>query len=312
MRKKILMSFVLLSFMVFLCPLAKSQRNLVTIPTDCQSITDALQMVDSSGRINVVNGTYYEYPKITNSVSLMSLNSSRFGVTIDGKYKNYYPDPCQIGVYNADNVTVSGFTFHTTFISYIDMGIYAENCKNLLIKNCYFDETCLFGIYLYNVSNAVIYNNYVDAYEMPLMIYKCTNITVIYNTLKDAYEQFQFYHSRNIVFHHNNVFNDEYSTHPTSDYPQVKNTTCQWDDGHGEGNYWSDYAERYPNATNNGLIWSTPYQIEPDDIDGREHFDSYPLVTDPELPTPRRFDFEDFMQYYLRKGLLIMMSEERG
>jgi parallel beta-helix repeat protein len=31
-----------------------------------------------------------------------------------------------------------------------------------------------------------------------------------------------------------------------------------WDDG-TRGNYWSDYEQRYPNATNNGVTWDTPY-----------------------------------------------------
>jgi parallel beta-helix repeat protein len=31
-----------------------------------------------------------------------------------------------------------------------------------------------------------------------------------------------------------------------------------WDDG-ARGNYWSDYEEIYPNATNNGVTWDTPY-----------------------------------------------------
>jgi len=51
-----------------------------------------------------------------------------------------------------------------------------------------------------------------------------------------------------------------------------------WDDG-VEGNYWSDYEEKYPNATEiDGTgIWNTPYVID------EYNQDNYPLV--PEFPT---------------------------
>jgi len=45
-------------------------------------------------------------------------------------------------------------------------------------------------------------------------------------------------------------------------------------DFEGEGNYWSDYEERYPNATEiDGTdIWNTPYEIDADNID------HYPII----------------------------------
>ena len=51
-----------------------------------------------------------------------------------------------------------------------------------------------------------------------------------------------------------------------------------WDNG-VEGNYWSDYEDRYPNAIelNGSGIWDTPYVI-----DGKNQ-DNYPVV--PEFPT---------------------------
>lgn len=46
-----------------------------------------------------------------------------------------------------------------------------------------------------------------------------------------------------------------------------------WDNG-SLGNYWSDYEMRYPNATNNGVVWDTPYEINGSTTD----VDNYPLV----------------------------------
>jgi len=51
-----------------------------------------------------------------------------------------------------------------------------------------------------------------------------------------------------------------------------------WDDG-VEGNYWSDYEEKYPNATeiDGSGIWDTPYVMD------ENNQDNYPIV--PEFPT---------------------------
>ena len=55
--------------------------------------------------------------------------------------------------------------------------------------------------------------------------------------------------------------------------------TTDWDNG-SMGNYWSDYLDRYPNATEvDSLgIWDTPYGISP------EGDDRYPLVNIPIIP----------------------------
>ncbi|MFX0098079.1 MAG: NosD domain-containing protein, partial [Candidatus Hodarchaeota archaeon] len=41
-----------------------------------------------------------------------------------------------------------------------------------------------------------------------------------------------------------------------------------------DGNYWHDYVERYPNATNDGTAWDTPYEVET----GSGLVDHYPIV----------------------------------
>jgi parallel beta-helix repeat protein len=282
MKKTILL--VLLLGLACLIPLAKSDGAVssITLPCDIdgmRTINEAINTVAEGGKILVINGTWCQYVRICKPVSLLSLNSSRYGVVIDGKYNNYPDDPYLIRV-RADNVTISGFTLLNS-LWHTSIGIHAKNCKNLVIANCTIEETVDIGIYLVNVTNAVIFHNRAEAYCEPLLLYECKNITIIYNTFYGS-QNLNIYHSRSLVFHHNNVL-----FKPTSaPWSHIYNTTCTWDDGHGHGNYWSNYKTWCPNATalTDLGIWDTPYPI-----DGlQEHFDHYPLIKDPQLPIPKQ------------------------
>ncbi len=68
------------------------------------------------------------------------------------------------------------------------------------------------------------------------------------------------------VFHHNGFNDDFWPSHLV--YLDASGNI--WDDG-AEGNYWSDYRERYPDATNDGVVWDMPYNVGGD-------VDRYPLV----------------------------------
>nr|MDO8113903.1 NosD domain-containing protein [Candidatus Sigynarchaeota archaeon] len=49
------------------------------------------------------------------------------------------------------------------------------------------------------------------------------------------------------------------------------------------GNYWSDYSVKYPGATNDGIVWSDPYQLFYVGVPQPGLYDMFPLVT-PVLP----------------------------
>jgi parallel beta-helix repeat protein len=73
--------------------------------------------------------------------------------------------------------------------------------------------------------------------------------------------------SNNSIFHNNFVGNQQ---HVSTD-----NSYNQWDDGYPSGgNYWSDYKEKYPEAseTDNSGIWNIPYIIDSNNVD------HYPLI----------------------------------
>ncbi|NOQ54630.1 MAG: PKD domain-containing protein [Thermoplasmata archaeon] len=76
--------------------------------------------------------------------------------------------------------------------------------------------------------------------------------------------------SRDNSIHHNGFRNNN---HPDIQ-AFVMGSINEWDDG-AEGNYWSDYETRYPGATNDGVVWDTPYDIAGGGAD------RYPLVRFP-------------------------------
>jgi len=83
----------------------------------------------------------------------------------------------------------------------------------------------------------------------------------------------------NKFYHNNFIDNTQQVCDETPDDPIEFPSINVWDDGVGKGNYWSDYEDRYPNATelDGSGIWNTPYFI------GENNQDNYPLV--PEFPT---------------------------
>ena len=76
----------------------------------------------------------------------------------------------------------------------------------------------------------------------------------------------------NNIFHHNNFINNTVQV-----YNRHSALVNIWDDGYNIGNYWSDYGQKYPNATKTDGIWDTPYVID----EGNQ--DNYPII--PEFPS---------------------------
>ena len=84
----------------------------------------------------------------------------------------------------------------------------------------------------------------------------------------------------NISIYHNNFIDNAQQVDLDESFDNV------WDDGYPSGgNYWSDYEDRYPDATevDDSGIWDIPYEIDEDNQD------NYPLV-EPWSPLPRTID----------------------
>jgi len=229
--------------------------------------------------IFVRNGTYYENVVINKSVLLMGEN--REGTIVDGNGSTVFR-------LQTTNVTVTHFTIQNGYrgISSNDDRWNNTICRNNIVNNSY-------GI-LADGWYSCIYENYIGANDLSgvsIMGYHTrifnnkiigngysgiglyiTDWNVIFgNTIADnncgvSFSSAISFTCHNNTFYHNNFVNN-------TDQVNLGNSANTTFDSGCEGNYWSDYEERYPNASYNEFgIWNTSYVI-----DGYPNHDNYPL-----------------------------------
>jgi parallel beta-helix repeat protein len=112
------------------------------------------------------------------------------------------------------------------------------------------------------------------SYSNGIEMDSCSNNTIVGNTFDNDYDGIDItyysiylgYSTGNVIYHNNFVNN----TTPATTDAEQNNT---WDNGI-EGNYWSDYLTKYPNAgeIDNSGVWNTPYVIDANNTD------HYPLM----------------------------------
>jgi parallel beta-helix repeat protein len=111
-----------------------------------------------------------------------------------------------------------------------------------------------------------------------LTLFESCNNTIEGCTFNNNTYGVALYHSNWNLFYHNSFINndrdvisDYYS--PFQNVSSGYLSTNSWDNSF-EGNYWSDYLTKYPNATetDGSGVWNTPYVI------GMNNTDHYPLM----------------------------------
>ena len=150
-------------------------------------------------------------------------------------------------------------------------GIYSfDSNNNLIASNIMTDNN--HGIYLLDSSNTriirnILAHNSFSEYSTGISLYS-NNCTLLGNLITENSCGMGIPTSNNLIYH-NNLIQNVQQVHLINKF---ENT---WDDGYPSGgNYWSDYEERYPNATelDGSGIWDTPYIV------GKNNQDSYPLM----------------------------------
>jgi len=126
------------------------------------------------------------------------------------------------------------------------------------------------GILLEKSSTNILSENDITNNNEGILLEFSENNTIIENNITNNYNGIYLGESTNNYIYHNNFRSNTKQVY-TCDSTNV------WDDGYPYGgNYWSDYEERYPNATeiDRTGIWDTPYVID------ENNQDTYPLMNE--------------------------------
>jgi len=314
--KKFALGFILLLVLcsvLFSLPkidIAEAEPKTIVVPDEYPTISSAIGNATDGDTIFVKKGTYYEHVTINKSISLIGENRST--TIIDGNetgtivtittgnvsisrftiQRGGFDQSC-IYLSSSSGVTINDNAISNNFegihlnssngndiadnlISpYAAVGIFLEYSNGNVIRgNIINPEIGLdqIGILLtYSTENSIINNTILNnVYDGIKLIWDANANVISGNNIKDNGKGVFIVHSGNNTFYHNNFINNGVSCDDAN----------TWDNGYSSGgNYWSDYEERYPNATeiDDSGIWNTPYVID------ENNQDNYPIV--PEFPS---------------------------
>lgn len=209
--------------------------------------------------IFVEGGMYYEHVVANKTISLIGENRSI--TVIDGNMSGV-----SVSIWSS-NVTVSGFTIRNG--DDFGVAVFSDSC---LIHNNIITNNQIDGVIIVGTDNMITDNMIANNSAGVNISLGGGNNTISGNIIaSNLYVgvSIAYVSSGNKIFHNNFIDNSLHASASSS------NT---WDDG-SRGNYWSDYEERYPNATeiDGSGIWDTPYEIN------ERNIDRYPIV--PEFPS---------------------------
>ena len=229
-------------------------------------------------RLNSTN-----YVKITDN----NINNNAFGIllysssnnniisnSITNNSNHYYYGI--VLVYSSNNNNIANNIVANNDIG-ISLDVFCNN--NKIIDNEITNNN--HSIYLDSSSNNTVTDNDVNNNMCGILLLESNHNTITYNNITDNKEGgviITWLSSNNSIYH-NNLINNTQNTYDEGNNiwynPDLK-----------QGNYYDDYTEKYPNATQtiNGT-WDTPYNIT-----GGDNQDLYPLIepyTKPEGPEPK-------------------------
>ena len=324
-KKTIVIAFVISVFIASALTgmqVVEAGSKIITVPDDYSSIQVAIDNAVDGDTIYVKKGVYVENPVVNKSISLVGEDRDATVIDVTAGLK-----------VESNNVTITGFTIYNGWrgislsgnqcsisgnkITDATNGIVLFGCENSSITENVFQSIGLSSAIQLNIANRnLVKNNYIDSCVEGIQIWQYSNNnTVSENTItscQDTAINFQYSNdntiignnisrsglgtiiygsNRNIISNNNYAYNvvqfDASETYYlTFGHNRSVNTI--------DGNYWSDYTARYPNAKEiemsgfYNLFWDTPYNI------GESlgnYTDSHPLInpisTSPiSTPTP--------------------------
>lgn len=184
-----------------------------------------------------------------------------------------------IGLSRTNNSEISGNYITTYHGDGIGIG---EAFNNSIHGNHIESNTDgLAGIFLYESANNTMYGNTITNYWDGLWFLASSNNSIyennIINNVNGIYisewtnPNGTYTKSVNNLFFHNNLINNNRQVNIQTVFGN--SSIGFWDDA-GKGNYWGDYYDKYPNASeiDDTGVWDTPYIID------EYHRDNYPLM----------------------------------
>jgi len=205
---------------------------------------------------------------------------------------NVYTFTCNISIdsgdcgieVDRDNIVIdgAGHTLQAT-AAYISRGIDLSGRSNVTIKNMEI-RNFMDGIYLVACVHACITRNNITANTDSGILTGGVSNNITGNYIANNNIGILFHVSHDLIYHNNFINNTKQVEDICWTNPWLPSSATILDDGYPSGgNYWSDYEERYPNATelDGSSIWNIPYVID------ANNQDRYPLMTPviiPEFP----------------------------
>lgn len=218
--------------------------------------------------------------KIEGFVYGIYLNSTTYAAISSNEFINNY---CGIWLTFAsqNNITSNNISKNNMY------GIWLKNSTNNLIYRNTFTFHLNYTIYLgYSFSNIIRANN-LSENRLAIFLFSSSNNTIAQNNIVSNFQGINllysvkngiyeneirknnvgiiFDSSSNNIISRNDFIDNAYSI-------SIINSINSWYDDSKNGNYWSDYLEKYPNATRLNGIWDTPYVID------ENNMDKYPRV----------------------------------
>jgi len=158
-------------------------------------------------------------------------------------------------------------------------GILMVSCSHNVLRANAVSNNTEGGIYISLSSDTSLMENRVinNSGRSGIELADSNKTHIIGNSITEHNYGLTLIQSDDNIIHHNNFVNNTRQVYEWSwDNPWVPcSTNNTWDDGYPSGgNYWSDYRERYPAATeiDDSGIWNTPYVLDEDNQD------NYPLM----------------------------------
>jgi parallel beta-helix repeat protein len=294
--------------------------------------------VDPVGALIQRDGTVYTFiSSISGSIVVerdnIVVDGAGYALQGTGAYKSR-----GIDLLNRSNVTVSNLQ-----MKYFEEGIRLGGFSNKIIDNHVTNNSngvCLedssknniisgnnitnngWGIRSRGSNNTIHANNITSNKNYGVYFDYSSDNSVVGNSIENNTSGLYFLLSSNNTVSHNIFFNNQKHVKDAySDAPWLLDPSVNiWDDG-VKGNSWSDYEERYPNATELGGsgVWDTPYVIYENNQDNHPLVDlrvipEFPDEDEPTTPTAEPFPVvpvavASVVMFVVAAGLLVYFTK---